>query len=186
MKRSDYPATHRDIIDNFLNGRFILHTSKLFDDVRANEDFYISFFDASFGYKLNLTQDFAYVISDESNENLSRDISIFLAILCYELDKNGKNFLEELEYGQFRYSMIDEIFENSSYEEIISTNNKLKDTNARKNLLNEMSRRNIIEKESDDSFTITAAYKIFIEFAGDIAKNKINNDPLFMSRNPKQ
>jgi hypothetical protein len=176
MKTVDYPASHREIVDKFLNGRFILHTERLFDEIKEKEEFYHSFFETSFGYQLHITQDFAYVTSDESNENLSRDISIFFAILCYELDKNGKNFLEELEYGEFRYSRIDELFENSSYGELIATNNKLKDSNARKNLFNEMSRRNIIEKESDDSFTITAAYKIFIEFAAELAKNKISSE----------
>lgn len=176
MKIPDYPASHREIVDNFLNGRFILHSERLFDEVKEKEDFYKSFFEASFGYKLNLTPEFAYVTSDESNENLSRDISVFFAILCYELDKNGKNFLEELEYGVFRYSQIDELFENSSYEELITTNNKLKDNNARKNLFNEMSRRNIIEKEDDDTFTITAAYKVFIEFASELAKSKISGE----------
>ena len=176
MKITDFPASHREIIDNFLNGRFILHSDRLFDEIKEKEDFYKSFLEASFGYKLNLTQEFAYVISDESNENLSRDISVFFAILCYELDKNGKNFLEELEYGEFRYSQIDELFENSSYGELITTNNKLKDSNARKNLFNEMSRRNIIEKESDDTFTVTPAYKVFIEFASELAKGKISGE----------
>ncbi len=171
----DYPPSHLEIVDNFLNGRFILHSDKLFDEIKENEGFYKSFLEASFGYKLNLTQEFAYVTSNESNENLSRDISVFFAILCYELDKNGKNFLEELNYGTFRYSQIDELFENSSYQELIATNNKLKDSNARKNLFNEMSRRNIIEKENDDSFTVTSAYKVFIEFASELAKSKISN-----------
>lgn len=173
----NYPTHHREIVDEFMNGRFILHSDRLFEEVKENEDFYKSFFHLSFGYILKLTQEFAYVISEESNENLSRDISIFFAILCYELDKNGKNFLEELEYGYFEYRQIDELFENSSYVDHIATNNKLKDSNARKNLFNEMSRRNIIEKESDDTFTITPAYKVFIEFANELAKNKINGEP---------
>jgi hypothetical protein len=176
MKIPDYPTSHREIVDSFLNGRFILHSDRLFDEVKQNEDFYKSFFEASFGYRLNVSQDFAYLISDESNENLSRDISVFFAILCYELDKNGKNFLEELEYGTFRYSQIDELFENSSYQDHIATNNKLKDSNARKNLFNEMNRRNIIQKESDDTFEITPAYKVFIEFANELAKSKMKSE----------
>ena len=39
-----------------------------------------------------------------------------------------------------------------------------------------MNRRNIIEKESDDTFTITAAYKVFIEFANELAKDKIKGE----------
>lgn len=173
---SEYPIHHREIVDEFLNGRFILQSNKLFEEIKEKEGFYKSFFALSFGYQLILTQEFAYIISEESNENLSRDISVFFAILCYELDKTGKNFLDELEYGNFEYKQIDELFENSSYSELISTNNKLKDSNARKNLFNEMSRKNIIEKESDESFTITPAYKVFIEFAKELANSKINGE----------
>lgn len=172
----EYPANHQEIVEQFLNGRFILHDDKLFDEVKTNESFYITFFKLSFGYQFEITADYAYVISDESNENLSRDISVFFAILCYELDKNGKNFLEELEYGYFEYLQIDDLFANSSYTELIATNNKLKDSSARKNLFNEMNRRNIIAKESDDTFTITPAYKVFIDFAKELATNKIKGE----------
>ena len=74
----EYPANHHEIVEQFLNGRFILHVDKLFDEVKTNENFYSSFFKLSFGYQFEVTTDFAYVISDESNENLSRDISVFL------------------------------------------------------------------------------------------------------------
>ena len=173
---AEYPIHHREIVDDLLSGRFILHSDKLFDEIKEREDFYKSFFLQSFGYTLKITQQYAYVSSDESNETLSRDFSIFFAILCYELDKSGKNFLDELEYGYFEYSQIDSLFENSSYSELIATNNKLKDSNARKNLLNDMSRRNIIEKESDDTFTITPAYKVFTEFAEEIAKSRTKDN----------
>ncbi len=174
----EYPQHHTDIIENFLNGRFILHTDNLYDEIKENEEFYTVFFERSFGYTLKITQDLAYLVSGESNENLSRDISIFFALLCYELDKNGKKFLEELEYGIFDYTQIDDLFENSSYHDLILTNNKLKDTNARRNLFNEMARRNIIEKQNDETFSLTPAYKVFIEFAADIAKMKTSDPEL--------
>jgi len=172
----EYPIHHREIVDALLNGRFILHSDKYFEEIKENEEFYITFFTQSFGYTLKVTQQYAFVSSDDSNESLSRDISIFFAILCYELDKGGKNFLDELEYGYFEYSQIDSIFDNSSYADLIATNNKLKDSNARKNLLNDMSRRNIIEKESDDTFTITPAYKVFTEFAEELAKSRAKDN----------
>jgi hypothetical protein len=174
----EYPHNHRDIVDNFLNGRFILHSERLYSEVKEHEGFYKTFFKLSFGYELTLTQEYAYILSEDSNENLSRDISIFFAILCYELDKTGKNFLDELEYGYFGYRQIDELFENSSYSELIASNNKLKDGNARKNLFNEMSRRNIIEKESDEAFTLTPAYKVFIEYANELARKRIEGQAI--------
>lgn len=168
----NYPEHHTELIEAFLSGRFILHTDKLYDTVKENDEFYISFFKESFGYTLIISQNFTYIVSNESNEILSRDISIFFAILCYELDKNGKNFLEELEYGSFDYAQIDDLFENSSFQELIMNNNKVKDPNGRRNLFNEMARRNIIEKQNDETFLLTPAYKVFIEFATEIAKKK--------------
>jgi hypothetical protein len=173
----DYPIHHAEIVESLLNGKFILRSDRLFEVIQEHEPFYKSFFEQSFRYTLKSSQDFTYLTATESNENLSRDISIFFAILCYELDKTGKNFLEELEYGFFDYPQIDDLFENSSYHELILSNNKLKDANARRNLFNEMARRNIIEKQNDDSFSVTAACKVFIDFANELAKSKTEKVP---------
>jgi hypothetical protein len=74
--------------------------------------------------------------------------------------------MEDLEYVFFDYTQIDDLFENSSYQKLIVNNNKVKDTNAR---------RNIIEKHNDEIFSLTPAYKVFIQFATEIAKTKTND-----------
>lgn len=153
-----------------MKGRFILSTHKSYIDLKRQEADYKAFFEKSFGHELIITQEFAYLISEETNEQLSRDISLFLAILCYELDREGKNFLDLFEYSEFSIEEIDQLFENSSYIELIRDNNQLKD---RRNLLNRMSRMNIIDEIKNDRFSFTPAYKLFMEFAQELAKSKI-------------
>lgn len=101
-----YPDKHKEIVTSLMEGKFITVEDSLFETIKKNEEFYITFFENSFGFELIVNQDFYYLVSSETNENTSRDISIFFSILCYELDKNGKNFLEELNYSEFH---IDEI-----------------------------------------------------------------------------
>lgn len=154
-----------------MRGRFILSGEGHFEDLRKHEMEYNEFFQVSFGYELILTQEYAYLVSKETNEQLSRDVSIFFAILCYELDREGKNFLDLLEYSEFSIDEVDHLFENSSYAELISGNNQLKDGNERRNLLNRMNRLNIIEDMKSDSFRFSPAHKVFMEFAHDLAKS---------------
>ena len=86
-----------------MDGRFITIDESYFDIIKENQDFYAEFFEKSFGFELKHTQDFYYLISDETNENTSRDISIFFSIFCYELDKDGKNFMDELGFCRLSY-----------------------------------------------------------------------------------
>src|SRR6185312_11550079 len=112
------------------------------------------------------TEEYAYIVSEETDETISRDISIFFAILCYELDKQGKNFLDGLQYSEYSFGEINELFENSSYTDLIQTNKQLKDEDSRRKIIfSTMNRKNIIEKVTEDKFYFTPAYKIFIDFA---------------------
>jgi hypothetical protein len=68
------------------------------------------------------------------------------------------------------------VFENSSYIDLIQTNKQLKDFEARRKLLfTTMNKKNIIEKISDDKFYFTPAYKVFIDFAKELAETKTSN-----------
>lgn len=169
----EYPKYHRQIVEELMGGKFVLSSDKLYEELKENESFYASFFKASFNYNLVLKQDFGYLISSETNETLSRDISIFFAILCYELDKDGRNFMDQLQYAEFNYDEVDEYFTHSTFADLIQANNQLKDKDARRKLLNNMSRKNIIEKTGEDRFMFTNAYKIFIDFAIEVAKSKV-------------
>lgn len=173
-----YPDNHRLIVDDLMRGRFILQKDKHYVNLKNQEDDYSEFFKLSFGHELIISQEYAYLVSQETNEQLSRDVSIFFAIFCYELDREGKNFMDLLEYSEFSVDEIDHLFENSSYKELLRGNNQLKDSKERRNFLNRMNRLNIIEDIKNDRFYFTPAYKIFMEFAQELAQSKIEKSEM--------
>ena len=169
----EYPKNHRQIVDDLTTGRFVLSRDKHFEELVQQEEFYAEFFKVSFDYNLNITTEYAYLISKDTDENMSRDIRIFFAIFCYELDKQGKNFLDGLQYAEYSFEEINLLFDNSSYIDLIQSNKQLKDADARRRLIfGTMARKNIIEKINEDRFYFTPAYKVFIEFAKTLAENK--------------
>jgi hypothetical protein len=176
----EFPEKHRQIVEELMNGRFILARENHFEDLKKNEqEYYSPFFLKSFGHKLIVTQEFAYLISEETDENISRDISIFFAILCYELDKQGKNFLDGLQYSEYSLEEMNSLFENSSFVDLIHSNKQLKDSEARRKLLfTTMNKKNIIDKISDDKFSFTPAYKVFTQFAEELGRKKSDESAL--------
>jgi len=169
----DFPRYHKEIVNDLLDGKFILASDAKFVELKSNEEFYDKFFKESFGFALELRSDYAFILSNETNEMLSRDICIFFGILCYELDKDSKNFMEEIQYAEFELEKIDEYFENSAYAELIQNNKQLRDSESRKQFLNTLNRRNIIDKISETKFSFTQAYKVFVDFAIDFAKGRL-------------
>lgn len=163
------PYQHKQIVQELMDGKFIISKDKYFDQLKQNEKYYSDFFYKSFGYELKATQDFAYLISSEINETLSRNVSVFFSIFCYELDKEGKNFLDQLEFSEFSFEEIDEYFENSSYYDLLQSNNSLNDSNKRRNFINNLVRMKIMEKQTENRYSFTPAYKVFIEYAKTIA-----------------
>lgn len=171
----EYPELHRQIVEELLDGKFILSRDPIYDVIKGKEDFYVSFFKASFNHDLELTNEFARLISDETDENLSRDISVFFAILCYELDRQGKNFLDALQYSEFSMEEINNIFENTSWIDLIRSNKQLRDSDTRKRFIfTAMGKRNIIEKVTDERFYFTSAHKVFIEYAKELAQKSVD------------
>lgn len=170
----DFPRYHKEIVGDLLDGKFILATDAKFIELKNNTDFYGKFFKETFEFYLDIKSDYAYLISEETMEMLSRDICIFIGLLCYELDKEGKNFLDEIQYAEFDYEMIDNLLDNSSYSDLIMNNNQLKNSEARRQFIGTLNRRNIIDRNSDKKFTFTPAYKVFMDFAKNFAKGKLN------------
>jgi hypothetical protein len=169
----EFPENHRQIVEDLMNGRFILSRERHFEELNKKEEFYTPFFKTSFGYSLVITNEYAYLVSEDTDENTSRDISIFFAILCYELDKQGKNFLDGLQYAEYSFEEVNLLFENSSYIDLIQTNAQLKDNDSRRKILfNTMRKKNIIEKINDDKFYFTPAYKVFTDFAKELAETR--------------
>lgn len=168
-----YPNKHKQIVTSLMDGRFITIDESYFDIVKENQDFYAEFFDKSFGFELKNTQEFYYLISEETNENTSRDISIFFSIFCYELDKDGKNFMDELGFSDFHIDEIVDYIKNSSWTDIVKSNKQLNDADSIKRLVGStMVKRNIAVKHSDDNYSFTKAYKLFIDFARELIKPK--------------
>lgn len=171
-----YPNKHKQIVTSLMDGRFITIDESYFDIVKENQDFYAEFFDKSFGFELKSTQEFYYLISEETNENTSRDISIFFSIFCYELDKDGKNFMDELGFSDFHIDEIVDYIKNSSWTDIVKSNKQLNDADSIKRLVGStMAKRNIAIKHSDDHYSFTKAYKLFIGFARELIKSEPNN-----------
>lgn len=169
----DFPRYHKQIVGDLLDGKFILATDAKFTELKNSNEFYDKFFKDTFGYELEIKSDYAFILSNETNEMLSRDICIFFGLLCYELDKDGKNFLEEIQYAEFDIDTIDNYFDNSSYIDLVQNNNQLKNSESRKQFMNTLSRRNIVEKSSDKKFSFTPAYKVFVDFAANFAKGRL-------------
>lgn len=170
----EFPRYHKDIVTDLLDGKFILATDAKFIEFKNNYEFYNSFFKETFGFDVELKSDYAYILSAETNEQLSRDICIFFGLLCYEMDKDGKNFLEEVQYAEFDMDILDGYFENSSYIDLIQNNNQLKNSENRRQFINTLGRRNILEKNNDKKFSFTPAYKVFMDFAANFAKGKLS------------
>lgn len=174
-----YPNKHKQIVTSLMDGRFITIDESYFDIVKENQDFYVEFFNKSFGFELKYTQEFYYLISEETNENTSRDISIFFSVFCYELDKDGKNFMDELGFSDFHIDEIIEYIKNSTWTDVVKSNNQLKNTESIKRLVGStMVKRNITVKHSDDKYSFTKAYKFFIDFTKELVKTDgvdINN-----------
>ena len=166
-----YPNKHKQIVTSLMDGRFITIDESYFDIVKENQDFYAEFFAKSFGFELKNTQEFYYLISEETNENTSRDISIFFSIFCYELDKDGKNFMDELAFSAFHIDEIIEYLKNSSWSDIINENKSLNSNENIKRLIGStLVKRNIATKHSDDKYSFTKAYKLFTDFARELLK----------------
>jgi hypothetical protein len=169
-----YPDRHKEIVSSLMEGKFITVDEFLFETIEKNEDFYDIFFATSFGFELIGNHDYYYLVSSETNENTSRDISIFFSILCYELDKNGKNFLEELNYSEFHIEEIVDYFKHSSWSEVIKANKQLNTDDSLKRHIGTLVKRNIAVKKGNDRYSFTKAHKLFIDFAKDLVKDDKN------------
>ena len=176
-----YPKDHRHLVEALMGGKFVLSNDEMFNSWKENEQFYTEFFKVSFNYDLVLKQEYAYLLSRETNENLSRDISIFMAVLSYELDRDSKNFMEMFEFHEFALEEIDRYFENTSFIDLVESNKQLKDSDSRKTLVNAMARRNIVHKTFEDRFCFTQAHKVFIEFAKELAIKRMQQEPYQMN-----
>ena len=80
------------------------------------------------------------------------------------------------DFNEFTLEEVDNYFRNSSFVDLIESNKQLKDEDSRRILINAMARRNIIHKPAEDRFTFTPAYKMFVDFAKELALKRMAGD----------
>lgn len=165
-----FPEQHQAIVEALLlEGRFLLEGEAAFTVLRKQEQYYRHFFQASFGLELHCHNDYAFLQSLRENDTHSRDICIFLAVFCYELDREGRQITEELAFSTFSLEEVEKLLVQSSFLEVLEATKQLKDANARKNFFNLLNRKGIIDKLDDAHFRFTPAHKYFLEYARQLA-----------------
>ena len=175
----EYPKYHYEVVKDLMDGKFILFPEKLYKSIKENDEFYLDFFKESFDFELKIETEYTYLISDKTDEKTSRDLMTFFSILSFEIDKEGKNFITELDNSIFSLERINQYFSNShTWQEIIKNNKQINSAENRKSLIyNTMLKRNIIEKIGD-KFQFTKAHKIFLSFAVELTKKDDEEEAL--------
>lgn len=165
----EYPVQHQQIVKELLDGKFILsQNNPLYEIIKANIDFYKEFFRISFGYDLLQKKTYFFLTSDESNEKLSRDITIFAGIISYELDNEGKNFQEIIRFSIFEYDQVDAMVRGSVYFNVLESI----DFGDTRRFLARLARINLIEELEGDKFRFTEAIDLFFDFALSVIEQK--------------
>ena len=166
-----YPEYHREITEALLmDARFLVEGEPAFTSLRDNLDFYQAFFEESFGLSLLCQSNYAFLQSARDNDTLSRDICIFLGVLCYEMDREGKNIMEELSFHTFAYEDVERLLELSSFREVLEATKSLRDGPSRRNFYHLLARRRLIDKIDDEVFRFTPGHRYFLEFARGVAQ----------------
>ncbi|MEM1007991.1 MAG: hypothetical protein AAGJ35_03215, partial [Myxococcota bacterium] len=114
-----YPNQHRDIVRALLNGKFITDDSPFFDTLQQHDKFYDQFFQATYGYYLEQPGGYYYLTSQETTENSSRDLLLFLAVLCYEYHTRGKDIVHKMQEGTFLVQEVVHYIETSSKQDLL-------------------------------------------------------------------
>lgn len=166
-----YPEHHRQIVEGLLlDGRFLLDGDPEFAALTRHLDFYRPFFLETFGLELEHHADYAFLQSDRDSDTFSRDVCIFLGVLCYELDREGSSITEVLSFQTLEFPAIEQMLELSSFREVLEATRTLATPESRKNFYNRLNRRHIIDKLDEDCFRFTPAHKYFLEFARELAR----------------
>lgn len=174
---NEYPPSHQQIVADLLEGKFLLYSEfKNFEILKKHEVFYKDFFTKTFNYELNIRNDFAYLSSEKTDEKLSRNFTIFLAILCYEINQKTTDFKGRIENGIFTFEEIEGYLGSEVFKSLIS---EIGIGNLN-NFLRQLARRNIIRflDKGEDKFQFTKAVHLFFEFAVELSHDiiKVNEE----------
>jgi len=163
-----YPSEHKEIVSQLLDGRFIIYPNQMFAVIQTQEDDYKEFFKESYGFELNIDSEFAYLSSNEVTEKRTRDFTLFLAMLCRELDYSGKNFRDSIELTAFDIVDTEKLLKQSSKWEIIE-----KTSVANFDSFIDIWHKKNVLKRTGSQFKFTKAVKLFFEFAVNVANAKL-------------
>lgn len=163
-----YSIEQKEIVSQLLDGRFIIYPNPMFSVIQTQEDEYKEFFKESYGFDLKIDSEFVYLSSNEVTEKRTRDFTLFLAMLCRELDYSGKNFRDSIELATFDIADTEKLLRQSSKWEILEKTSiadfdKFVGTWHTKNVL----------KRTGNQFKFTKAVKLFFEFAVNVANAKL-------------
>lgn len=85
--------------------------------------------------------------------------------------------MDELGFSTFHIEEIIDYIKNSFWSDIVKSKKQLNDTDSIKRLVGStMVKRNIAVKNSDDNYSFTKAYKLFIDFARELIKSEPNQN----------
>lgn len=164
----NYPPEHKEVVNQLINGKFIIYPSPLFHAIQKQDDEYKEFFQLSFGYDLIIDAEYAYLASSETQEKRTRDFTLFLAILCRELDYSGRNFKEVIELSTFDTFATEQLLRDSSKWEILERTSVANF----ESFIDAWHKKNVLERIGN-KFKFTKAVKLFFEFAINISNAKL-------------
>lgn len=166
----EYPNHHKQIVKDLVEGKFLLFSDSHFAELTKHSEFYQDFFLNSFGFKLELKSEYAFLSSTATVERDTRDFTIFLALLCRELELEGKAFKDSIDHSPFNIDEVWEMLKNSTKAEVIESTG-IRDF---RNFLGRWHRKNLIAI-SGNTFRFTRAVQLFFEFAASLANEKLQN-----------
>lgn len=160
----EYIHEHGEIVRDLLGGKFLLYGEEFYDKVAENLEFYMEFFEKSFGYEMVKTTDAIYLSSRDTNESFSQRLMLILAVLVDFLNQEGKDLHEEL-FARYEVKELENIINNSSHKKVCRKIEILPF------IKNSCQKRNIVTYDNeDDSFVFTGAINIFLDFARSVVK----------------
>ncbi|MGM0609038.1 MAG: condensin complex protein MksE [Candidatus Muiribacteriota bacterium] len=166
-----FPDKHKKIVTELKSGKFIVVGDPLYQKIKENESYYTDFFFESYGYILESTVDYICLVTENTDEKLSRDITFFLCIICFALDSEEKSFLNELDHSVFSIDDFWAFIENTTFKEILNVSRRFKDFYNFEKFIKSLVRRNFLKEIDKEKFVFTKAYKKFFEFVLEKAKN---------------
>jgi hypothetical protein len=171
-----YPKEHKEIVNDLLDGKFILQNEANYSVLTASEysDDYKTFFEMSFGFDLVIDAEFAYLSSREKQKDKpARDFLIFLSVFCRELALEGKNFRTCIEQDTFDVDDIEQTLKQSVKWELLEKTSAAQP----RDFLKRWKNKNVISfiGNNNNRFKFTSAVKVFLNAAEEIARLKMSD-----------